>query len=92
MARTSAWTGAELAVFVARSTVFPLGEAGLAALTPPTTSFPDVPTDFWAFKHIEYLNQNGVVVGYPDGLYHPEITVSRDQMAVFIARAFQLTS
>jgi len=31
-----------------------------------------------------------VVVGYPDGRYHPEFGVTRDQMAVFIARAFKL--
>ena len=28
-----------------------------------------------------------IVSGYEDGLYHPEYEVSRDQMAVFIARA-----
>jgi Tol biopolymer transport system component len=28
--------------------------------------------------------------GYHDGLYHPEIAVTRDQMAVYVARAFGL--
>jgi len=31
-----------------------------------------------------------VVNGYEDGLYHPEIVVTRDQMAVYVARAFEL--
>jgi hypothetical protein len=30
------------------------------------------------------------VAGYPDGLYHPEVVVTRDQMAVYVARAFGL--
>jgi hypothetical protein len=33
---------------------------------------------------------HGVVNGYPDGTYHPERQVTRDQMAVYVARAFGL--
>ncbi len=82
----------QMAAFVARSIVTPLGEAGLASYTPPATpSFPDVPTDFWTFKHIEYLKAHSIVSGYGDGDYHPEYDVTRDQMAVYISRAFSLT-
>jgi hypothetical protein len=31
-----------------------------------------------------------VVQGYDDGYYHPEVMVTRDQMAVYVARAFDL--
>ncbi len=31
-----------------------------------------------------------IVQGFPDGTYHPEYVVTRDQMAVYIQRAFQL--
>ena len=34
--------------------------------------------------------ENGVVQRYDDGLYRPEIVVTRDQMAVYVARAFEL--
>jgi len=44
----------------------------------------------WCHKHVEYLAAHEVVHGYEDGLYHPEIVVTRDQMAVYIARAFGL--
>jgi hypothetical protein len=82
---------AQMAVYVARSIVDPTGEDGLAGYTPPTTaSFPDVPTDYWAYKHIEYCRAAGVVNGYWDGTYGPGNAVTRDQMAVYVARAFGL--
>jgi len=36
------------------------------------------------------LVENGVVSGYDDGYYRPEWVVTRDQMAVYVARAFGL--
>jgi hypothetical protein len=81
---------AQMAVYVARSIVDPTGEDGLAGYTPPTTaSFTDVPTDYWAYKHIEYCKAQAIVSGYGDG-YRPENAVTRDQMAVYVARAFGL--
>jgi len=81
----------QMAAFIARAIVTPTGEEGLASYTPPATpTFPDVPTDFWTYKHIEYIRSQGIVGGYPDGLYHPGDLCTRDQMAVFIARAFEL--
>jgi hypothetical protein len=39
---------------------------------------------------VEYCVEHGVVQGYEDGLYRPERVVTRDQMAVYVARAFEL--
>jgi len=47
-----------------------------------------VPADFWAYKYVEYIADAEVTQGYPDGKYHPEVDVTRDQMAVYISRAF----
>jgi len=81
----------QMAVYTARSIASPRGEAGLAGYTPADPrNFPDVASTFWAYKHIEYCVENSVVNGYGDGLYHPEIVVTRDQMAVYVARAFGL--
>jgi hypothetical protein len=81
----------QMAVYVARSLVAPTGDAALADYVPADPrDFPDVPGGFWANKHVEYCVEEGVVQGYPDGHYHPEIVVTRDQMAVFISRAFGL--
>ncbi len=46
---------------------------------------------YWVtYKLIEYIAQDSIAVtqGYPDGLYHPEEPCTRDQMAVYVARAF----
>jgi uncharacterized repeat protein (TIGR02543 family) len=93
-------TRAQMAVFIARSIVDPLGEEGLADYTPPDEpTFPDVPNTgcgpddsqpFWAYKHIEYITAQGVAAGYDDGLYHPERIVTRAQIAVYVTRAFGL--
>jgi len=100
----------QMAVYIARAMVAPTGEAALADYVPADPrNFPDVPntgygdsgTDpYWAYTHIEYCVEHGVVNGYeypdPDTpgeticLYEPLWPVTRDQMAVFIARAFGL--
>jgi Tol biopolymer transport system component len=83
----------QMAVYVARALVAPTGEAALADYVPADPrDFPDVASDFWSYKHVEYCVENGVVAGYLDGLYHPDYVVTRDQMAVYVARAFGLVS
>jgi hypothetical protein len=79
----------QMAVFIARAMAG--GESALSSYQPPATpSFPDVPVGSWNYKHVEYTHGQGVVAGYPDGLYHPEAACTRDQMAVYMARAFGL--
>ncbi len=78
---------AQMAVFLARA--LNGGDANVPS-GPATASFPDVPTDFWAYRHVEDLKACGVAGGYPDGDYHPEYVCTRDQMAMFVARAFHL--
>jgi hypothetical protein len=81
----------QMATFLARA-VAPFPERpDLPGYSPPATpSFPDVSADFWAYKPIEYVRLRYVAGGYPDGRYHPEAACTRDQMAVFMARAFHL--
>jgi len=78
---------AQMAVYVSRAV------AGGDANVPPAPDgmpyFPDVPADYWAYRYIEYAHDHGIVSGYWDG-YHPGETVTRDQMAVYVARAFGL--
>src|SRR4030042_3415199 len=53
----------------------------------PSPSFSDLPSTHWAFREIEACFCAGIVSGYDDGLYRPDTQVTRDQMAVYIARA-----
>jgi PKD repeat protein len=80
----------QMAVFIARAMCG--GDDNVPA-DDGTPTFPDVTVDgswSWAYHHVEYIAGESVTNGYPDGNYHPEFTVSRDQMAVFVQRAFDL--
>ncbi len=81
----------QMAVYIARAIATPSDGVDLEFYTPPETpTFPDVPADFWAYNYIEYIAGRGVVSGYDDGTYRPDLVVTRDQMAVYIQRAFDL--
>ena len=76
----------QMAVYIARALVSPSGDVAIPDQTPPP-SFSDVPPGHWAYKHIEYVVSQNVVMGYSDGDYHPDWEVTRGQIAVFIYRA-----
>jgi len=82
-----------MAIYIARAIADPVGEAGVPTNW-PEAPFPDVKPDdpnlTWCYKHIAYCAAEGVVTGYKDGSYHPERMVRRDQMALYVQRAFQL--
>ncbi len=54
-------------------------------------SFSDVPCGYWAFQFIEAVSRAAIASGFPDGSFHPDSMVSRSAMAVFMARAANLT-
>lgn len=47
-------------------------------------NFPDVPDNHWAYEALLRLKSNGLLVGYPDGLYRGGRPASRYEMAVAI--------
>ncbi|MCJ7752444.1 MAG: S-layer homology domain-containing protein, partial [Armatimonadetes bacterium] len=49
-------------------------------------TFPDVPCDHWAVEAIAAVHDADIANGYSDGLYLPDLAVTRAAMAVFIAR------
>jgi CSLREA domain-containing protein len=65
-----------------------------SSYSPPTASgvFEDVPTDHWAAAWIERLAAEGITAGCSTSplLYCPATPVTRDQMAVFLVRTFNL--
>ena len=52
--------------------------------------FPDVPNSHWASCDIDKLATNDVVVGYPDGLYRPNRSISRAEFATMLVKGFNL--
>ncbi len=74
----------QMAAFIARGLA---GSDAEVPTGPAQASFADVPVNHWAFRHVEYARAQGVVTGYPDGLYRPGADVDRAQMAVFVSRS-----
>lgn len=75
-------TRAEMAVFILR------GMHG-SAYTPPAatgTVFTDVPASYWAAAWIEQLAAEGITGGCGTGVYCPDNTISRAEMAIFLLR------
>lgn len=52
-------------------------------------NFPDVPANHWAYQAIANLKKDGVLVGYPDGMFHGARPATRYEMAVAINAAYQ---
>jgi len=53
-------------------------------------TFSDVPHGYWAYVQIEALAASGITAGCGGGNYCPESTVTRAEMAVFLAKALGL--
>ena len=52
-----------------------------------TVEFADVPETHWAFRYIADLVDRKAVNGYPNGLFYPSKTVSREEFAKILAVA-----
>lgn len=51
-------------------------------------NFPDVPANHWAFEALVKLKADGVLVGYPDGLFRGSRPASRYELAVALNAAY----
>ena len=54
-----------------------------------TTSFPDVPQNYWAANFIRALVARDIIAGFPDGTFKPDAPVTRAQFAAMLGKAFQ---
>ena len=78
-------TRAQMAIFLLK------GEHGSSFVPPVAVGiFPDVPVGSFAADWIEQLYNEGITSGCGGGNYCPNSFVLRDQMAVFLVRAFNL--
>lgn len=58
------------------------------ALATEEPSFSDVPISHWAFDEIEMAVDKGITNGYADGTFKPANSVTKNQFAVMLSRAF----
>lgn len=60
----------------------------LAMVKAPAQAFySDMDETHWAYQSIKFLTEIGVVVGFPDGTYKPEIPVTRAEFASMAIKA-----
>jgi hypothetical protein len=72
-----------MAVFITRA----LNEVPDDGYCGSTVPFSDVSPDRWSCKYVKRLVELGITVGIGQGLFGPEDSVTREQMAVFLTRA-----
>jgi streptogramin lyase len=61
--------------------------SGEPAFTPPgSPSFSDVPLSHPFFDEIEWLAEEGITTGFPDGTFKPSQAVTRQSMSAFMYR------
>jgi len=60
----------------------------VVALATPAigASFPDVPSNHWAYEAINELVAAGVIEGYPDGTYKGQRNLTRYEIAMIVSR------
>ena len=54
---------------------------------PAQAFYTDMDENHWAYQSIKFLTEIGVVVGYPDGTYKPDIPVTRAEFASMAIKA-----
>lgn len=52
-------------------------------------NFPDVPSNHWGYNYVKILAQNNITAGFPDGTFGPDVKVTREQFAAFLARVLE---
>lgn len=60
---------------------------GVMAGTAVAKSYPDVPTNYWAYNQIQALTDEEVLVGYPDGNFKPDESATRAEFATMVIKA-----
>ena len=55
----------------------------------PDTSFQDVSSTAWYAKAVAWAEGENITTGFPDGSFHPDQPLSREQMATFFYRFYQ---
>src|SRR5271157_2252125 len=75
-----------------RTLKYALGAVLTTAMVIPAfaqDNFPDVPDNHWAYEALKNMKKDGLLVGYPDGLFRGARPASRYELAVAIHATYQ---
>ncbi|OLS38950.1 hypothetical protein BTR22_04715 [Alkalihalophilus pseudofirmus] len=64
--------------------------AALGATANADAKFSDVTENHYAFKNINYLVEKEAILGYPDGTFKPNNSITRAEIAVVLAKTLDL--
>jgi hypothetical protein len=56
---------------------------------PAVATFSDIPTNHWAFGYVEAAYTQGIINGYTDGTFRPQVGITRAQVSKVITLATQ---
>lgn len=71
----------------AKLAVCMLDEQSQALSNSGQSSYYDVVSGHWALKYINYVSKNKIILGYPDGSFHPDEAISFAQAVTVTLRA-----
>ncbi|ASS75147.1 hypothetical protein CIG75_09245 [Tumebacillus algifaecis] len=74
----------------AQAAVILVKAAGLEDQSAPNAGFRDVPSGFWAKRHIDIAKRAGFITGKEYNLFAPDQQVSREEIASMLARILNL--
>jgi hypothetical protein len=78
--------GLVLAAVLVAALLAPTGLRALAGVSPPVQTFSDVPPSHDFYEEIEWMAENDITNGFPDGTYRPNGNVTRQAMSAFMYR------
>jgi hypothetical protein len=73
-------TRAEMATLLVNSDIIP------PSSDPAGTSFPDVAATYWAVPNINRAEKSGLLIGFPDGTFRADASITRAEMAAIAYR------
>lgn len=60
-----------------------------AAMVNQVVYFKDVPASHWAYSSIEWGRKSGIIIGYPDGTFKPNTSLTEAQLVTVLVRFFE---
>lgn len=64
---------------------------GSASQVPALKAYSDLSSSHWAYESVQVLSAKGIIEGFPDGSFAPDLAVTREQMVKMLVGAFSLT-